>query len=96
MIGGIIKAIAYAKYPKAMLALNHPKKSAKLVTTKWDLKHAYAPRISAVGVALIALPVGYMLGRLAQRGREQEISYTPRRYNRMLDPELNTLPETWE
>ena len=96
MIGGIIKAIAYAKYPKTMLAPNHAKKTAKLVKTKWDMQHAYAPRITAVGVALIALPVGYMLGRLSQRGREPEIGYTARRYNRLLDPELNTLPETWE
>ena len=95
MIGGIIKAIAYAKYPKTMIALNHPKTGAKLLGTKLEFKHGYAPRITAVGVALIALPVGYMLGRLANR-REREINYMPQRYSRLLDPELNTLPETWE
>lgn len=86
MIGRIIKAIAYMKYPKTMLALNHPKKGAKLGVTKWDMKHGYAPRLSALGVALIALPVGYVLGRMSIR-RELEIGTSiPDRATRIAQP----------
>jgi hypothetical protein len=45
----------------------HPKQSARLAKTRWDLRHAYAPRLTAIGAAALALPVGILIGRLGHR-----------------------------
>jgi hypothetical protein len=71
MIGKMLKMIAYTKAPKATFAVLHPRTTAKMVRTRRDLKHGYAPRISAVGAALVALPLGYLAGRLMKRDRPQ-------------------------
>ena len=64
MIGTIARMYMYSKAPKTTFGIMHPVKSMRLAKTKWDLRHAYAPRIAAVGAAAVALPVGLMVGRL--------------------------------
>ena len=67
MIGAVLKAFAYYKAPKVTFSVLHPKKAAVLKKMQWDLGHAPAPRLTAVGAAAIALPVGLLLGRMGQR-----------------------------
>ena len=80
LVGGLLKTA---------FAVTYPKKAARLAHAKYDMKHSYAPRVSAVGVALLALPVGYMLGRMSRRAAQVP------RYP-ALERDYNTLPETWE
>jgi hypothetical protein len=69
MIGNLLKMYAYSKAPKATFAVLHPRSTAKLAHARYDMRHSIAPRVSAVGAALIALPLGYLAGRLATRSR---------------------------
>src|SRR5262245_45421481 len=73
MIGKMLKMIAYTKAPKATFAVLHPRTTAQMARTRRDLKHGYAPRISAVGAALVALPLGYLAGRLMKRDRQTQV-----------------------
>jgi len=66
MIRTMAKALAYSKAPKTTFALQHPRQSVRLAKTRWDLKHALAPRITAVGAAIVALPLGFLIGRMAR------------------------------
>jgi hypothetical protein len=66
MLGTILKMVAYSKAPKATFAVLHPRAAAQLGHARWDIKHGWAPRASAIGAALIALPIGYMLAKLTQ------------------------------
>lgn len=75
---------------KTAFAVTYPKKAARLAHARYDLKHSYAPRVSAVGVALVALPLGYMLGRMSKRSTRAAPTYPA------LDRDYNPLPETWE
>jgi hypothetical protein len=68
MIGTLLKAVAYYKAPRLTFSVLHPKKAAVLKKMQWDLGHAPAPRLTAVGAAAIALPLGLMIGRM---GRER-------------------------
>ena len=68
MIGTLLKAVAYYKAPRVTFSVLHPKKAAILKKMQWDLGHAPAPRLTAVGAAAIALPLGLMIGRM---GRER-------------------------
>ncbi|HKJ93055.1 MAG TPA: hypothetical protein VJ957_07795 [Longimicrobiales bacterium] len=69
MIGALMKTYAYAKAPRTMFALRHPRAAGRLVKLRWDLKHATAPRVAAAGAAagavVLALPLGLLLGRLS-------------------------------
>jgi hypothetical protein len=67
MVRSILKAAAYAKAPKTTFAVLHPKKAVKLGKFRWDMKHAPAPRVSALGAAALALPLGIWLGRRGGR-----------------------------
>lgn len=69
MLGTMARLYAYSKWPRTTFALTHPKTTAHLAKMRWDLKHAYAPRVSAITTAIIALPFGYMVGR-ALRGAD--------------------------
>ena len=57
------KLWGYARAPRATAALTHPRLAARLLKTRWDLRHAYAPRIAALGTAAVALPLGLAIGR---------------------------------
>ena len=67
MLGKLIKLVAYSQAPKATFAVLHPRAAAQLRLAKWDARHGWAPRAAAVGAILIALPIGFMLGKLTQR-----------------------------
>jgi hypothetical protein len=64
MIGKIAKVMAMKHAPKVAASIMHPRASARLAHTKYDLKHGYAPRITAVGAALLAVPVGFLIGQM--------------------------------
>jgi hypothetical protein len=63
MVGTILKTIAYTKAPKTTFMVLHPAKAVSLRKMKWDLRHAYATRVTAIGVAAMAIPLGMWLGR---------------------------------
>jgi hypothetical protein len=67
MIRAMAKMFAYSRAPRTTFTLMHPKQSARLAKTHWDLRHAYAPRLTAIGAAVLALPVGILIGRLGRR-----------------------------
>ena len=86
MIRGLIKYLAYSRMPKTTFAVAHPRTTAQIARTRRDLKHAYAPRMTAVGAALVALPIGYLIGRL---GRKANGAEHPRiRRNRVTEREM--------
>ena len=68
MIGTIAKTYAYARAPRTTFTVLHPKKALKARKLRWDMRHAYAPRVAAVGAAAVALPLGYLLGRMNGNG----------------------------
>lgn len=65
---------AYTKAPRAAFAVNHPRTAGRGMKLRWDMRHALAPRVTAIGVAALTLPLGYALGRAITRngGREDE------------------------
>ena len=67
MIRAMAKMFAYSKAPRTTFAIMHPKQSARLAKTRWDLRHAYAPRLTAISAAAVALPIGFLIGRLRRR-----------------------------
>lgn len=75
MIGTLMKTYAYAKAPRAMFALRHPRATGRLMKLRWDLKHAVAPRVAAAGAAAgavaLALPLGLLIGRMSARNGNQ-------------------------
>jgi hypothetical protein len=72
MIGTIAKTYAYAKAPRTTFAALHPKQAVKLGLLKWEIRHAYGARVAAIGVAAVALPLGYLLGRRNGNGADGE------------------------
>lgn len=73
MIGKLMKLYAYGKAPRATFAVTHPRKAARLMKMRWDMKHALAPRLAAVGTAALTLPLGYAVGRrLGGRDEREE------------------------
>ena len=67
MVGTMLKALAYYKAPRVTYTVRHPRNAARLAKTGWDLKHAWAPRATALAAAAVALPLGYLVGRMATR-----------------------------
>lgn len=68
MIGSLLKLFAYSQKPKSTFAALHPVRAAQVVKTPFDLRTAYAPRITAMATALIVAPLAYRLGkRVGQR-----------------------------
>lgn len=63
----LIRLYGYAVAPKTTFALLHPTAAARLAKARWDFRHALAPRIAALAVALLALPLGILVGRLSAR-----------------------------
>lgn len=64
------KLWAYSRAPRTTVALRHPRFAARALKARWDLRHAYAPRITAVGAAAVALPLGLAIGRRLGRTPE--------------------------
>ena len=63
MIGTLLKAVAYSKAPRTTFTVLHPARAVQFRKLKWDMRHAPAPRLTAVGAAALALPIGLWLGR---------------------------------
>lgn len=72
MIRNMAKMFAYSRAPRTTFALMHPRQSARLAKTRWDLRHALAPRLTALGAAALALPVGILIGRMGRHHGEGE------------------------
>lgn len=68
MIGTILKLFAYSQAPKTTFSFLHPVTVAQVVKTPFDLKTAYAPRLSAIATALVVAPLAYRLGRRVGEG----------------------------
>lgn len=80
MIGTLFKAIAYSKAPRATFTMFHPGKAVRFRKFQWDMRHAYAPRVTALGAAALALPIGLWLGRKtgnAANGRAEHVDWQP-------------------
>lgn len=63
MLGSIAKTYAYSRAPRTTFTVLHPKTAARLVKMKYDIRHAYAPRVAALSAVAVALPLGYLIGR---------------------------------
>lgn len=72
MISSIAKTVAYSKAPRTTFTVLHPKRAVRLRKMKYDLRHAYAPRLAAIGAMALALPLGYMIGRNGNREKHGE------------------------
>ena len=69
MIRALITGLAYAVVPKATFAVLHPRAAVELKKLPFDLRYAYAPRLTALAAAAITLPLGVLVGRtLANTG----------------------------
>jgi hypothetical protein len=68
MMRTLAKAYAYRKAPRTTFTVLHPKQAVKLRRLRWDIRHAYAPRLAALGALAVAIPFGYALGRKAGNG----------------------------
>jgi hypothetical protein len=75
MIRALFKLLAYTQAPRATFTLLHPVKAAQVVKTPFDLRTAYAPRLTAIATALLVGPLAYRLGKRAGQGTLR----TPRR-----------------
>ncbi len=64
MIRSIAKTVAYSRAPRTTFSVLHPKRAVRLRKMQYDLRHAYAPRVAALGAVALALPLGYMIGRI--------------------------------
>ncbi len=68
MIRMLLKLFAYTQAPKTTFSLLHPVKAAQLVKTPFDLRTAYAPRLTALAAALLVGPLAYRIGKRAGQG----------------------------
>jgi hypothetical protein len=68
MIGKLFKLVAYTQAPKTTFTLRHPVAAAQLVKTPFDLRTAYAPRITAAVTALLVAPLAYRVGKRVGEG----------------------------
>jgi hypothetical protein len=75
MIGKALKLYTYYKAPKLAYTVYHPKNAARLAKTGWDLKHAWAPRLTGVAALAVALPLGYLIGKAAASKRPKYERY---------------------
>lgn len=97
MLGSLLKAISYGQAPKTTFAMLHPEAAFQLVKMRYDLRHAYAPRVSALVALLVALPLGIALGRVMERdARRRSRGSSPRarsgRQAGRLQPRLPAVP----
>ncbi len=67
MLGTLLKGYAYTQNPKLTFTALHPVKALQLRKMEYDLEHAYAPRLTAIAAAAVALPLGVWLGRQWER-----------------------------
>jgi hypothetical protein len=68
MLGKLLKVIAYKRAPAATFTVLHPIETAQWVKVPWDLRYAYAPRLTALLTALLVAPLAFRLGKRAAEG----------------------------
>lgn len=68
MLKKIAKAVAYTKAPKTTFVLRHPRKALRAKAFQYQLRHSPAPRVTGLAAALVALPVGFLLGKKLANG----------------------------
>jgi hypothetical protein len=68
MIGKLLKIYAYTKKPKTTFVVLNPVTTAQLLKVPFDLKTAYAPRLTALATALLVAPLAYRLGKRSAEG----------------------------
>ena len=68
MVRKLLKLFAYTQAPKTTFSLLHPVRAAQVAKTPFDLKTAYAPRLTAIVTALVVAPLAYRLGKRAGEG----------------------------
>ena len=68
MLGKLLKVIAYKRAPAATFTVLHPLQAAGWVKVPWDLRYAYAPRITGVLAALLVAPLAFRLGKRSAQG----------------------------
>lgn len=68
MLGTLLKLFAYSQAPRTTFAVRNPVKAAQWVKTPFDLKTAYAPRLTALAAVLLVAPMAYRLGKRAGQG----------------------------
>ncbi len=83
MLGTLLKAYAYLRAPRATAATLHPVKTAQWLKVPFDLKTAYAPRLTALATAVVVGPLAFRLGRRSAEGT----LYTPGARGRAPGPE---------
>jgi hypothetical protein len=67
VLGALLKGYAYTQNPKLTFTALHPVRAVQLRKMEYDLEHAYAPRVTAIAAAAVALPLGVWLGRRWER-----------------------------
>lgn len=73
MLGKLLKAYAYLRAPVVTAATLHPIRTAQWVKVPFDLKTAYAPRLTALAAAAVVGPLAFRLGKRSAEGT----LYTP-------------------
>lgn len=68
MLRKLFKWFAYSQSPRATFAVLHPIETAQWIKLPWDLRYAYAPRITALITALLIAPLAFRLGKRAAEG----------------------------
>jgi hypothetical protein len=68
MLKTVIKALAYAQAPRTTFTVLHPEKAVQIAKVPFDLRTAYAPRLIALGAALLIAPLAFRLGKRAGDG----------------------------
>lgn len=69
MIRELLKMVAYSKAPRTTFSVRHPGTALRLRKMQWDLRHAPAPRVAAVGALAVALPIGFLAGKMSSGGQ---------------------------
>jgi hypothetical protein len=70
---------AYRHAPRATFAALHPRDAAEIAHMKYDLRHSKAPRLTALGAALIAMPIGFLIGKVLSDRKNVRIAAESRR-----------------
>jgi hypothetical protein len=75
MLRNLIKLFAYSNFPKTTFAVRHPGDAARLVRMRRNVRHTMKSQTTAgIGAALIAIPVGYVIGRLVQKRVDTDVA----------------------
>ena len=75
MLRNLIKLFAYSNFPKTTFAVRHPGDATRIAKMRRNVRHKLRSRgTTGIGAALIAIPVGYVIGRLVQKRVDTEVA----------------------